>query len=711
MLIFREKGMIVEVFELVLILLACVIASSVLDQMVGRVSLPLIQIAVGFVVALLIPATADVHVDSELFLVLFIAPLLFNEARESSRHDLWVNKGAILSLAIGLVLLTVLVVGFALHAIVPSIPLAAAFACAAALGPTDAAAVGALGSTVALTNRQKTLLSGESLINDASGVVSFQFAIASAVTGSFSAVDAGTTFAVLFFGGIAAGIIFGWLARSSMGLLRRSGFENTTVHVLYEVFTPFAVFLAAEALDVSGILAVVAAGLVMAEHTTPLSSTEDIRRHTVSNGFWEIIVFLINGVIFVLLGMQLPQAISPTLSASYSLPFLLGVVVALTAMVMGCRLVWTFAMELLHRDKGASHRGATQPGKALKRALITTIAGPKGAVTLSIILTIPLALDDGSAFPERNLIIFLTAGVILLTLLLADSLLPLLAPKEASESNEAETQEAMIKVLVATIDELSRRVTDGADKEYEPAIRLTIGQYRARLLRERLEVTSCGGAMTGLMNEVLVEQQKYAAQVAGGCNGVSEAATMMPYNALLSSVRVGRDGGVRIPLRAMMKWRFRKLKKRMKPSSGNGENMARIYYDSCLISMKLEKVALAYLDEVMKTEDHDTPRYQAAEALQSEHQSAYDGIRSRLSAIHTDDDNLIYKFDNMPAEVRDNFVQQFKNAKHYSDEVYQGALQIELDEIRHLQERGEIDRHVAQQLREDVYLMQVSLDA
>ncbi|MGI6535030.1 MAG: Na+/H+ antiporter [Eggerthellaceae bacterium] len=700
-----------EVFELVLILLACVIASSVLDQMVGRVSLPLIQIAVGFVVALLIPATADVHVESELFLVLFIAPLLFNEARESSRHDLWVNKGAILSLAIGLVLLTVLIVGFALHAIVPSIPLAAAFACAAALGPTDAAAVGALGSTVALTNRQKTLLSGESLINDASGVVSFQFAIAAAVTGTFSAVDAGTTFAVLFFGGIAAGVVFGWLARSSMGILRRSGFENTTVHVLYEVFTPFAVFLAAEALGVSGILAVVAAGLVMAERTTPLSSTEDIRRHTVSNGFWEIIVFLINGVIFVLLGMQLPQAISPTLSASYSLPFLLGVVVALTAMVMGCRLVWTFAMELLHKDKGASRRGATQPGKAFKRALITTIAGPKGAVTLSIILTIPLVLDDGSAFPERNLIIFLTAGVILLTLLLADSLLPLLAPKEASESNEAETQEAMIKVLVATIDELSRRVTDGANKEYEPAIRLTIGQYRARLLRERLEVTSCGGAMTELMNEVLVEQQKYAAQVAEGCNGVSEAATMMPYNALLSSVRVGRDGGVRIPPRAMLKWRFRKLKKRLKPSSGNGENMARTYYDSCLISMKLEKVALAYLEEVMKTEDRDTPRYQAAEALRTEHQSAYDGIRSRLSAIHTDDDNLIYKFDNMPAEVRDSFVQQFKNAKRYSDEVYQGALQIELDEIRHLQERGEIDRRAAQQLREDVYLMQVSLDA
>lgn len=699
-----------EVFELVLILLACVIASSVVDQMVGRVSLPLIQIAVGFVVALLVPATADVQVDSELFLVLFIAPLLFNEARESSRHELWVNKGAIVSLAIGLVLLTVLVVGFALHALVPSIPLAAAFACAAALGPTDAAAVGALGSTVALTNRQKTLLSGESLINDASGVVSFQFAIAAAVTGVFSAAQAGETFAVLFFGGIATGIAFGWLARASMGFLRRTGFVNTTVHVLYEVFTPFAVFLAAEALDVSGILAVVAAGIVMAEHTTSLSSTEDVRRRMVSNGFWEIIVFLINGDIFVLLGMQLPQAISPTLAASFSLPFLLGVVAALTAMVMGCRFVWTAAMELLHRDNETGERGSAAPARALKRALITTIAGPKGAVTLSIILTIPLTMEDGSAFPERNLIIFLTAGVILLTLLIADSLLPILAPKETHETNEGEMQEAMIKVLTSTIDELSRRITDGTDEKYEPAIRLTIGRYRARLLRERLEATSCGGVMKELMGEVLSEQQRYAAQVANGCNGVTEAASMMPYNIMLSNVGVRRDGSVHIPFSVMVKWRLKMMRKRMSRSSNNGESTARMYYDSCIVSMKLENAAIQYLDAVIDSEDADTPRRQAAEALREEHQGAYEGIKSRLNAVYAGDDDLVYKFENMPADIRNNFVQQFKDVKRHSDEVDQGALQIELDEIRRLQEHGEIDRHIAQQLREDVYLMQMSLE-
>lgn len=166
------------------------------------------------------PHVAEVRIDSELFLVLFIAPLLFNEACESSKRELWNSLPSILSLAIGLVPITVLVVGFALHWMVPSIPLTAAFACAAALGSTDAAAV----------------------------------------TGAFSAADAGVTFLVLFFGGIAFGIVAGSAAFFGITLLRRRGFENNIVHVPYEVFTPFVVFLLAEELHVSGILAVVAAG-------------------------------------------------------------------------------------------------------------------------------------------------------------------------------------------------------------------------------------------------------------------------------------------------------------------------------------------------------------------------------------------------------------------------------------------------------------------
>ena len=205
-----------EMLEFVLLLLAAVLVSAVLDQMMPRVSLPLVQIAIGAIVILLVGTPVDVAIDPELFLVLFIAPLLFDESRHASKRGLWDNKGSIVSLAIGLVIVTVLVVGFVLNWIEPSIPLAAAFALGAALGPTDAVAVTALGKDIRLTGRQKSLLSGEALINDASGVVSFQFAIAAAVTGAFSLVDAAQSFAISFFGGIAIGLIAGFLALLAM---------------------------------------------------------------------------------------------------------------------------------------------------------------------------------------------------------------------------------------------------------------------------------------------------------------------------------------------------------------------------------------------------------------------------------------------------------------------------------------------------------------
>lgn len=473
-----------EALEYTLILLACVIVSSVLGRFVRHVALPLVQIAVGFVVALIAPDFVEVQVSSELFLVLFIAPLLFDEARRSSRRQLWQNKWSIVSLAVGMVFVSVLCVGFVLNVIVPSIPLAAAFACAAALAPTDAAAVGALGSTVGLRKRQEVVLSGESLVNDASGIVSFHFAVAAVVTGAFSVVDAAGEFGILFFGGVGVGLAFGLLAYGSMKLLRRLGYEDTVIHVLYEVFTPFFVFLLAEWLNVSGILAVVAAGLVMSENAPRLTSIDAAKRQMVSDNFWKVIVFLINGIIFVMLGTQLPLALVPSVAETYSIPMLIGIVLLITLVMMACRFGWLSVMELFHKDEETGQRGAKHGGGALKDALVMTLAGPKGAVTLSIIFTIPMYLTDGSVFPQRSLIIFLTAGVILATLLMANFLLPLLAPRHR-ESNELCVHKATLRVLETTIDELQDRIDDGEDDEYIPAPELTKARYQTRLDQER----------------------------------------------------------------------------------------------------------------------------------------------------------------------------------------------------------------------------------
>ena len=196
---------------LALLLLAAVLVSSVIDQLVPKVSSPLIQIGLGLVIALFAPSQIRIGLDPDLFLVLFIAPLLYDEAKSVDKAALWRNRRPVLSLAIGLVVVTALVLGFAVHAVIPSITLASAFALGAALGPTDAVAVASLSKETNIPERQKSILEGESLINDASGIVSFQFALAAAVTGSFSLLDASVDFVVSFFGGILLGVVLGYV--------------------------------------------------------------------------------------------------------------------------------------------------------------------------------------------------------------------------------------------------------------------------------------------------------------------------------------------------------------------------------------------------------------------------------------------------------------------------------------------------------------------
>ena len=705
-----------ETFELVLILLACVIVSAPVDQVLRRVALPLVQVGIGFAVALVLPEVAHVYVDPELFLALFIAPLLFNEARESVKADLLHNLVPILSMAIGLVLLTVLVVGFALNWLAPSIPLAAAFACAGALGPTDAAAVGALGSTITLSRRQKTLLSGEALINDASGVVSFQFALAAAITGAFSAADAVTSFAVLFFGGIAAGIVMGLAAVLSVVALRRRGFENTVVHVLYEVLTPFVVFLAAEALDVSGILAVVAAGLIMANGGRALYSAQEARQQVLSAGVWEVIVFLINGVLFVLLGMQLPQAMSPTLAGEFNLAQLLGIICAMTALVVAVRFAWVTFLELLHRDPDTGERGAAHAAKAVRDALVTTIAGPKGAVTLSIIFTIPLTVADGSPFPNRDLIIFLTAGTILLTLVVANVFLPILANQGDAANEEDAMNDALIAVLEGTLRRVRALLKADEDAEYVPALRLVAARYRNRLYRARLEKEGCGDVMRQLMDEVFERQQERANEIVSESRGSLSRSELAAYNAILRGIRqsvgyagasanVGaHSGGLAGGLVLLGQ---RAFPKRVDP-----ERAERVYYDSCLFAIDLERAAVDYLEGVIAL--NEGQRSETAQALVNEHKSALESLWGRINYgqddLH-DPDMLIAHTtgDEMPEGMRHTFGEQLQQARLHADEADALALGIELEEIQHLRTKGIITKQQAHELRESVYLMQMTL--
>ena len=730
-----------EVFEFVLIILTCVVASSVLDEF-SRISIPVLQVIIGLIVALILPGVQEIRIDSELFLVLFIAPLLFNETREANPTALWKNHGSILSLAIGLVIAIVLSVGFTLHLLVPSIPLAAAFAFAAALGPTDAATVTALRSSVHLSNRQRTLLSGESLINDASGVVAFQFSVAAAVTGAFSALAATQSFAVLFIGGIVIGLMAGTLFSLLMAILGRMGFDDTTAHVLYEVISPFLIYLFAELCHVSGILAVVAGGLVMAQTTRrdTFTSTTAARQKLVSDNFWRIISFLINGTVFVLLGMQLPRAVMPGFNGGLSIFQILGVIATMTLILEGMRFLWLLVLEIRHSRHGLQFCGSdvetgTQTGvkapaetrrSLLTNVLVTTIAGAKGAVTLSIALTLPYVVDSGAAFPQRELIITITAGTILASLLLADALLPRLAPKTVGNSLDERLRKGEIAVLEATTSELRSMMSDGRISEkYLPALRLTISRYTSRLFFERISTPEAARATMQMIRENNELQQSRLEELR--LRHLKHHDTT-PWSTILENLRSIRrsvgyinslaDIGMNAKTNNRIKIFINEAKYALKRLRNNSEirqleDNDRAYFQACLYAIELEYAEIDRLEEICRDES-DPDRAAIAANLLVDHQSAVDSIWSRVNigqeGAGTDMQrsySLPYNLDTH--EISPHFRQQIADARTYANDVDENALRVELDQIARLQYEGIIDREVASHLRENVYYLQMSI--
>ena len=405
---------------------------------------------------------------------------MFSDAKESNKKNLWDNKVTILSFAIGLVIAITLCVGFMVHWLIPSIPLAAAFALGAALGPTDAVAVQSLRKEAQLGKREGAILQGEALINDASGVVSFQFAIAAAITGAFSLADATASFAVSFIGGIAFGILLAAVFLLISSKVRDLGLDSTTFHVLFEVSMPFVTFLISEIIHVSGILAVVACGIVWSMYNTRKISPYRSSLNIALSSVWKVIGFTLNGIVFVLLGMQLPMATQSTWNDVYINNFaLIGYVLIITVLIVLLRWAWALIMLRITKNPETNRRDKINKSTA-KNALITTVGGPKGAITLSIIFSIPFLLTDGSVFPQRSLIIFLASGVILCTLLLANFALPILAPKKTTEADEKESEQYVLTRIEILRTVIERLLVDSTP-ENDNATKIVVSSYNNRI--------------------------------------------------------------------------------------------------------------------------------------------------------------------------------------------------------------------------------------
>ena len=480
----------------VLWVLGAVLLSSVLSQLIPRVPASLIQIVLGVFLVLIPQAHYTLPFDSDFFLLFFIAPLLYWDAIEADKRALWEQRRPVLAYAFGLVIIIVFVIGFFVHWLVPSIPLAAAFALGAALGPTDAVAVTTLARTVDIPPKQKALLQGELLLNDASGVVSFQFAAAALVTGLFSFVDAGVTLVVSFVGGIGLGAVLALVKLLVVREVRNLGVEDVTFHVLLQLLTPFVAYLLAEHVGVSGILAVVAAGIVesLFERTMLPSNA---RLKIVSSSVWRVVSFTLNGIVFVLLGTLLPLATRRTLASDLPNELLVVYVLAIAAVLVLTRFAWCLAhVRIARHDDGTRHE---LDREGVRAASLLTLAGAKGAVTLSICLSIPTIVASGASLASRELIIFLGAGVILVTLLLANYVIPLIMPKKEVRHTAADEAQARIQILRNVITEL------GHDEELtdKRAVRRVIAGYDARIERIKRTTSTEDASVTSLRERAI----------------------------------------------------------------------------------------------------------------------------------------------------------------------------------------------------------------
>jgi CPA1 family monovalent cation:H+ antiporter len=432
------------IVETVIGLILIVLFSNLINHYFKWLPVSLVQIFLGLVFALILNLKIDL--DADWFLLLFIAPLLYNDGRRFPSKELWKLKGAIFNNAILLVFLTMLIGGFLIAKLIPAMSLAVGVALAAVLAPTDPVAVHSISKQVKLPDNVLHLVNGESLINDASGLIGFKYALAAAVTGYFSLSHAiGDFFYVALIGALSGLLMMGLLILIFEWLIAKD-FNDVVFNTVLQVSIPFIIYLVTEKyFHASGVIAVVVAGVFFASQRRNFISTQP-EINLVTERTWDIIVYLLNGTMFTILGVELPFAMRGAIKSDQVDTFraflLIGAVWLILLLI---RIIWTFCYQLFDCQK---HRLQSR----LRTALISGFSGVRGAITMAGVLTIPLTVASGQAFPERSLVLFLAAGVIILSMVMAIVVLPFLAGKSLAIQTRGANTELSNNDLLKAVD-------------------------------------------------------------------------------------------------------------------------------------------------------------------------------------------------------------------------------------------------------------------
>ncbi|MDO4913291.1 MAG: sodium:proton antiporter [Bifidobacteriaceae bacterium] len=684
-----------EAFNLILAITGVVVISSFISRFLPRISMPLVQILLGIILSQT-EILNNVELDPKLFVELFIAPLLYLEAREINKQALFKNLKLSLSLAIGLAIATMVAVGFTLHALWPAISLAAALALGAALGPTDAVAVSSLSNEASLSDTEYNILKSESLFNDASGIVGFQFAIAAAVTGVFSVGSAAEEFVISFIGGTVVGFIVGLLSNWIFETIRNFGMETTTTRILMELFLPFLLYIESEeVIHVSGILAVVTAGIVTRFDQTGINP-DAARTNIVANSVWKVLSYSLNGAVFVLLGLQLPDALAVSWhDKTIGNKQLIIAIALVTFIVITMRYFWVYGM--LRISKRLKPSDKTGNSRLLSAALMT-IGGPKGTITLALIFTLPYYIAGNIPFPMRNALIFIASGVIIATLLLANFALPLLSPKVDTDIDGL--TKTTITVMQRTVDELNKRTTD----ENKRAMTRVINAYNNRIMsleqntgnvhqRERIEQLQVQ-AINWEKDYIKVKLVELKENPEVEDYELKVEAYELIMDRLMETLRHIENKHVYINIFSNIRGRIRKISHRAMFIlrrlamfiSKNAANRMNLSVNKYVRMIQIE--AVDYILECLhKQENKDAYGSDACTAL-------------TMQYLHT----------KAVMQARPNRAKAMQLIQEIQD-LKRESFSIELNVINEMQDANEITRAEAKELRSNVYVMQVDADS
>ena len=486
-----------EHLALIILLLALLVALSAVAPRL-KLPYPVLLVVAGALLGL-VPGLPAIDLNPDLIFFIFLPPLLYEASYQMSWHEFVANRRPITLLAVGLVLLTTTIVATIAHFFIPGFTWAMGFVLGAIVAPPDAVAATSITKGLGLPRRITGILEGESLVNDASALIAYRYGVAAVVSGTFGLWDASWHFVLVAGGGAAIGIVVGYVVVRVQNYL-----TDATLITALSLLLPFGVYLGAEHVHVSGVLAVVAMGLMMSRRSHDIY---DNQTRLLKHSFWRVLGFLLNGLVFLIIGLEL-RTILTGLGPGAFWP-LLGYGLLVSAVAIAIRLGWVFPVNYLGHVLGR-WLGRTEERAPKRNLFITSWAGMRGVVSLATALALPLAVRGGAPFPQRDAILFITFTVILVTLLVQGLSLPWLVRRlgvqESPAALAAEEQQLRLTLTHEALAYLETRLAASAD---DPSL-LTLREVMRRQAR-RLRGTLAANEATDEQPPTAAETQAAAA--------------------------------------------------------------------------------------------------------------------------------------------------------------------------------------------------------